>query len=24
MSSLGGYLFQCVKCGQHRLHVDCY
>lgn len=21
--SLVGYLFQCVKCGQHRLHVDC-
>jgi uncharacterized protein len=21
--SLVGYLFQCVNCGQHRLHVDC-
>jgi len=21
--SLVGYLFQCVKCGQHRLHADC-
>ena len=21
--SLVGYLFQCVKCSQHRLHVDC-
>ncbi|WP_418360248.1 CbrC family protein [Sphingobacterium detergens] len=21
--SLVGYLFQCVKCGQYRLHVDC-
>ena len=21
--SLVGYLFQCVNCGQHRLHIDC-
>ena len=21
--SLVGYLFQCLNCGQHRLHVDC-
>ncbi|WP_083891507.1 CbrC family protein [Fibrella aestuarina] len=21
--SLVGYLFQCVKCGHHRLHIDC-
>jgi hypothetical protein len=21
--SLQGYLFKCVKCGKHRLHVDC-
>lgn len=21
--SLQGYLFQCLKCGQHRLYVDC-
>ena len=20
---LVGYLFQCINCGQHRLHVDC-
>ncbi|GAA5104150.1 CbrC family protein [Wohlfahrtiimonas larvae] len=21
--SVVGYLFQCVKCGQHKLHIDC-
>ena len=21
--SVVGYLFQCVKCGKHRLHIDC-